>query len=145
MCALISFVAFGCNENKTTPASVPPLDFAGAPAVVVDLAGAPPAAPSTDMAMAVTGFPHTATVVVGPNGSLSFSPATVDIAAGGTVTWNWAPGNALLHNVTAGDSSFASATQTSGSFSHAFPSAGSVFYFCTVHGRNVMNGTVNVH
>jgi plastocyanin len=143
MCALVSLVATGCHETTITPSSVPPADLAGVPAVVLDLAGAPA---STDMASAPpTGFPRTATVTVGPNNSLSYSPASVDIAAGGTVTWNWAAGNALLHNVTAGDNSFASATQTSGTFSHSFPTAGSVFYFCTVHGRNIMNGTVTVH
>jgi plastocyanin len=121
---------------------VPPVDQA-VTVTVGDLASnAPPAA--TDMPPAAH-FPASAGVTVGPNGTLSFSPATVDIAAGGTVTWSWAAGNTLLHNVTSGNALFASPTQTSGTFTHTFPSAGSFFYFCTVHGRNVMNGTINVH
>jgi plastocyanin len=117
------------------------IDMAGVVAAATDMAGA--VAASKDMAAAK--FPSTATVVVGPNGSLSFAPAAVDISAGGSVTWNWAPGNTLLHNVTSDTGLFSSATQMSGSFSHTFPNAGSFFYFCTVHGRNVMNGTVTVH
>jgi plastocyanin len=87
-------------------------------------------------------------VVVGPGNTLSFAPSTVDIAAGGTVTWNWAGGITMVHNVTSGDTvpAFAaSPTQSSGSFQATFAKAGSFFYFCTVHGRTVMNGTVNVH
>ena len=95
-----------------------------------------------------TPFPTTATVTVGAGGALAFSPQSVNIAAGGTVTWNWAAGNTMLHNVTSGDATpafAASPTQMSGSFQATFPTAGSFFYFCTVHGRNVMNGTVIVH
>lgn len=154
LCALFLLVATGCNDETVAPSAVPPADLAGIStdmsAVAVDMAGAPAA----DMAgvaggdMAAARFPMTATVTVGPNGTLTFAPQTVDIAAGGTVTWSWAAGNTLFHNVTSGDATPAfapSPTQTSGSFTHTFPSAGSFFIFCSVHGRNVMFGTVNVH
>jgi plastocyanin len=148
LCALLSLLATGCHETNVTPASVPPPDLASAVAVSTDMAGvvstdmARVVAVSTDMAAATV--PSATTVIVGANGTLTFTPQNVTIAAGGTVTWNWAPGNTLLHNVTSDTGLFASATQMSGSFSHTFPSAGSFFYFCTVHGRNVMNGTITV-
>lgn len=133
-----------CTETGSTsaPTSVPPNDLS-VPSSLDLSANAPP---TPDLATAPT-FPTTATVTVGPGGSLSFAPATVDISAGGTVTWNWA-GSAMPHNVTSGDPTpafAASPTQTSGSFQATFVSAGSFFYYCSVHGRNVMNGTVVVH
>jgi plastocyanin len=133
---------WGCDNGTTAaPSSVlqdlsavaPPADFAGV--TIFDLASP-------------TVFPGTAAVTVGIGNTLTFAPATVDIAKGGTVTWTWAAANTMLHNVTSGDATpafAASPTQQSGTFQVTFPIAGSFFYFCTVHGRNVMNGTVNVH
>lgn len=70
----------------------------------------------------------------------SFGPATVRIAKGGTVTWNWAGKNE--HQVAA-QGSF-SARQTSGSFSATFSQAGEFPYVCTVHAFSGMTGTVIV-
>ncbi len=144
---LILAGAVGCDESESTstPTSVPPGPDLAAPTTSADMAG-----PSTAVADLATtpSFPTTASVTVGPNNSLSYSPASVDIAAGGTVTWTWAPGITMPHTVTSGDSpaAFASSpVQMSGTFQATFPNRGSFFYFCTVHGRNVMNGTVNVH
>jgi len=79
-----------------------------------------------------------ATVSVGDN---TFSPATVTINVGDTVTWNWVGQNP--HTVTADDGSFDSPQQTSGSFSHTFNTAGTFEYICEVHGQS-MSGTVVV-
>jgi plastocyanin len=146
-CALLLVV--GCGDDDTSQrTNVPPADLSAvtppsADQGVVDLGGAAPA----DLAQAPSA-PMTAAVQVGPNNQLAFAPQTVDIAAGGTVTWTWAATNQLMHDVTSASNPPAftkSAIMSSGSFSHMFPTAGSFPYFCTVHGRTVMNGTVNVH
>jgi plastocyanin len=145
LCALFSLFMTGCHETTSTPSSVPPLDLSG---TVTDLGAAADQSRAGALDMTAARFPLAAAVTVGPGGTLTFAPATVDIAAGGTVTWSWAAGNTMLHNVTSGDTPAAfapSPTQTSGSFAHPFASAGSFFYYCTVHGRSVMFGTVNVH
>jgi plastocyanin len=132
-----------CDDNGSTSAPT---------SVIADLSAV--AAPSGDLAaapgadMATSAFPTSASVTVGAGGALAFTPMSVDIAAGGTVTWNWAADNTMFHNVTSGDTPArfaASPTQMSGSYQVTLTAAGTYFYFCTVHGRNVMNGTVIVH
>jgi len=96
--------------------------------------------------MAGAAFPMQAAVMVGPGGSNSFAPGSVDIAAGGTVTWTWVSGS---HSATSGtaptpNGNWDSGVKTSGTFSHTFANAGTVPYFCTVHGV-AMTGTVIVH
>ena len=78
-------------------------------------------------------------VTVGNN---FFSPVDLSVAAGTTVTWNWAPG-AVEHNVTFDDGA-RSPTQSSGSFPRTFSAAGTFPYHCTIHGADVMHGTVSV-
>jgi plastocyanin len=143
----------GCDEGTPTPApsTVPPpaADMATAPtptstdmamaAVAHDMA-APPAA--QDMAKPPQMFPTSAAVTVGPNGTLTYSPSAVDIAAGGTVNWTWAGG--LSHSVTSDTGVFDSGIKASGAFSFTFPNAGSFPYHCMVHGT-IMSGTVMVH
>jgi plastocyanin len=86
--------------------------------------------------------PGAGTVTVGDN---FFQPATVTVvreAGSAEVVWNWAGSN--QHNVTFDAGPPNSETQTSGSFTRSFPDAGAFTYICTVHGRAVMSGTVNV-
>lgn len=86
--------------------------------------------------------PETGPVTVRDN---FFQPANVTVArAGGAaeVAWNWTGSN--RHNVTFDAGPPDSDTQTSGSFSRSFSEAGAFTYYCTVHGRAVMSGTVNV-
>jgi plastocyanin len=76
----------------------------------------------------------------------SYSPATVTILAGGTVTWTWKGGNP--HSVTSGtgtdDNKFpSSAIQTTGTFMQTFATKGNFPYFCKQHGAS-MSGTVVV-
>jgi plastocyanin len=73
-----------------------------------------------------------------------FSPSSVTVSVGQTVQWQWAGSNA--HNVTWVVSSGAanSATQASGTYSRTFDTAGTYDYYCSIHGQNVMSGTVVV-
>ena len=72
--------------------------------------------------------------------SNTFTPATVVVTVGGTVTWNFA----TLHNVTfdgAGAPANVPNTGT-GSVSRTFPAAGTYAYQCTLHPG--MSGNVRV-
>lgn len=61
-----------------------------------------------------------------------FSPKTVRIKAGGTVTWKAKEGS---HTVKADDGSFASGTIAAGqSFSRKFDKPGTYNYYCSFHG-----------
>jgi plastocyanin len=74
-------------------------------------------------------------------GDLFFSPTSVSIAVGDTVTWR-NTGQAP-HNATADDGSFATETINGGeSTSHTFNQAGTFSYICTIHPQ--MKGTVRV-
>jgi plastocyanin len=71
----------------------------------------------------------------------SFSPASVTIAAGGTVRWSNSDGDS--HTVTADNGSFDSGILASGrTWSHTFSAAGAFTYHCEVHPD--MRGTVTV-
>ena len=80
-----------------------------------------------------------------------YSPASVTISAGDTVTWT--NNGAAPHTVTADDGSFDSSPncpanidaclQAGDTYSHTFSSAGTFGYFCKVHGQS-MSGTVVV-
>ncbi|HEY6637127.1 MAG TPA: cupredoxin family copper-binding protein [Solirubrobacterales bacterium] len=74
-------------------------------------------------------------------GDLFFSPTSVTIAVGDTVTWN-NTGQAP-HNATADDGSFKTPDLNNGqSASHTFAQAGTFSYICTIHPN--MKGTVRV-
>ncbi len=79
------------------------------------------------------------TVSVGDN---FFSPNTTQATVGQAVTWNWV-GN-VQHNVTFDSGDPGSGNQSSGSFQHTFQATGTHTYFCSIHGRAVMSGTVEV-
>ena len=77
--------------------------------------------------------------------NFSFTPRTVRIKAGSSVTWEVKAG---IHTVKADNGSFESASMGPGkSFSHKFETAGTFRYFCTFHGSaggHNMAGTVIV-
>jgi plastocyanin len=82
-----------------------------------------------------------ATASVDATISDSFSPKTVAIAKGGTVTWTFAK----LHDVTF-DTNGAPANlgqHSSGTATATFPNSGTYQYHCVIHGPS-MNGTVVV-
>jgi len=71
-----------------------------------------------------------------------YNPAQMTVPVGTTVTWQWAAGD-TLHSVTFDDGP-TSEIQSSGTFQRAFGTAGTYTYFCKVHGRAIMSGTVTV-
>jgi plastocyanin len=99
---------------------------------------APPAAVPRSAGGAVAHASASATVSMGDN---FFSPASVSIATGDTVTWT--NNGQAPHSATADDGSFDTGVFNSGqSRSHTFSRAGTFSYFCTVHAN--MRGTVRV-
>ncbi len=85
-------------------------------------------------------------------GDESFSPATLNVAVGTTVTWKWTCSNdgygyttgCVTHTVTFDDgSNIASAPQDSGTFNRTFAAAGTYKYHCAIHGA-AMSGSVVV-
>jgi len=97
-------------------------------------------------------------VDVASNGSLSFSPSSLTIHAGDTVTWAHASEvyGPVPHNVHADDGSFRCAngcddsggdgtpSESAWSFSRTFNTAGTVSYHCDVHGTMGMAGSITV-
>lgn len=70
-----------------------------------------------------------------------FTPKTLHVATGATVTWRWAGQDG--HNVTG--HSFRSKTRSAGTFTHRFATAGTYRYRCTIHAKSFgMRGTVIV-
>jgi plastocyanin len=64
--------------------------------------------------------------------NFSFSPGTLTVPAGSTVTWTFK--DSTDHNVTADDKSFASKNSSSGAtYSFRFTKAGTYTYTCTIH------------
>jgi len=71
----------------------------------------------------------------------AFDPATLEVAAGTTVTWT--NNDTVPHTVTATDKSFDSGNLAPGAtFSHTFATAGSFEYICQYHAA--MKATVTV-
>ena len=82
-------------------------------------------------------------VSVGGLGAV-FTPATLDIHVGDTVTWHNAGGG---HNVAADDGSFSNPISSAAwTFTHTYTTAGTFGYHCQVHGApgSGMFGTINV-
>jgi plastocyanin len=92
--------------------------------------------------------PFTGTIRVLDN---RFSPPSVTIAAGDSVTWRW--DGSTSHTVTHGTSPdpaqdptrlFDTPLKSSGTFGYRFTSAGSYPYFCRPHFSMGMTGTITV-
>src|SRR3954470_10357840 len=71
-----------------------------------------------------------------------FTPATLSVAVGSTVTWQWSSAG-VVHNVTF-DDAVTSGDRSTGSFPRTFSAAGTYPYHCTIHGSLGMTGTVTV-
>lgn len=87
-------------------------------------------------------FPFAAAVVAG-DATTTFTPPSVDIAAGGVVTWTFGQ---LTHNVTFGAQTGAPPnipTSVNSDVPRTFNTAGTFGYNCTIHPG--MSGTVVVH
>lgn len=73
--------------------------------------------------------------------SFAFTPPTVTVPAGSTVTWTFA--DTAAHNVRAADGTFTSPDLTAGkTYQQKFPKAGTYKYLCGIH--QYMTGTVTV-
>jgi plastocyanin len=123
--------AVGCNDSCANSACNPPV-FDIAMERIEDMAV------THDLAISSAGV-----VMVGAGNANSFSPATVTIQAGQSVTWSWVSG---FHSVVSDSTpkAFAdSAQQASGQFTVKFPTAGSFPYHCGIHGA-MMTGTIVV-
>jgi plastocyanin len=70
---------------------------------------------------------------------LAYTPATLTVGIGATVTWVWRDG-AIAHDVK-GDG-FRSKVMAEGTFSHRFTQPGTYNYLCTLHPN--MTGTIEV-
>lgn len=110
-------------------------------AVSTGLSGSPLSYTATSNAL-----PTQVTVQVTNN---QFTPSTITIAAGGTVTWDWAA-NAVTHNV-APDATepVRSGNPVNGpnTYQYTFNTPGTYQYYCEVHGApglSGMSGTVTV-
>ena len=79
--------------------------------------------------------PPTGTVNVQDN---SFKPASVTVAAGEDVTWQWKGSGS--HNVTFEDGVGSSASKTSGTHQRLFTVAGTYRYRCTNHSSSFTSG-----
>jgi plastocyanin len=94
--------------------------------------------------------------MVGPDGALVFSPASLTIRVGDTVHWVWASAG---HSVVSGtngtaDNHFCSPNNTScdnpplslmgATYDHTFTAAGTFPYYCSVHFSLGMTGTITV-
>ena len=97
---------------------------------------------SAPTVVTVTAISYPASAAVNATLGLTFSPSSVDIAAGGMVTWNFA----TTHNVTFNPMAGAPAdipNTSSGSAAATFSIAGTFNYRCTIHAG--MTGVVVVH
>jgi len=85
-------------------------------------------------------FPTSAAVTVE---DFDFASDSVDIAAGGTVTWTWKGTQPHSVTPTTPGTGFGSQTLTTGTYSFKFNTSGKYDYFCSVH--PYMTATVVVH
>ena len=91
------------------------------------------------LSLAAAGMPvYAANFTVTAQSNMTFSPANLTIAPGDTVTFRNGPG-AGLHNAQSDPgqvTNFTSGSPSTGSWSVtvAFPTAGTIRYFCDVHG-----------
>ncbi|HKV51380.1 MAG TPA: plastocyanin/azurin family copper-binding protein [Gemmatimonadaceae bacterium] len=72
-----------------------------------------------------------------------FSPANIRVSTGTAVTWTW-NSNGVAHTVTFDDGAQGSGAKSSGMFSRTFTAAGTYTYYCQIHGRAVMSGSITV-
>jgi plastocyanin len=95
------------------------------------------------LALPVLAHAAAASVTVGDS---TFSPASLSVVAGTTVTWT--SSSTMAHTVTADNSSFDSGNlSASATYSHAFNTPGTYAYYCKYHGAaggSGMSATITV-
>jgi plastocyanin len=103
--------------------------------------GVPAAAPSTDTSAASSPKARKSASASVTMGDFFFSPSSVTVAVGDTVTWR--NNGQAPHNATADDGSFKTPDLNQGqSASETFNRAGTFSYICTIHPN--MKGTIRV-
>jgi plastocyanin len=85
------------------------------------------------LAVAVPAMAATHSVRIGDNYFVKKGGATVSVAKGTKVRWNFSGGNAHNVTVTSGPAKFSSPTRSSGSFSRTLTRAGTYKIVCTIH------------
>jgi plastocyanin len=95
------------------------------------------------LAVPALGSPPTKTVKVE---DFKFSPKTLTIHRGTSVTWSWVAHTGIPHNVTVktGPVKFHSRTVSSGSYRHLFTKKGTYTLVCTIHVPLGMKMTIKV-
>jgi len=132
----LSAIACGSSSKSNTP--TPGKTVAAAATATKAPAATMTKAPQATGATAAATSAPTSTSGAGAKSAsvtikdFEFTPATVTIAIGGTVTWtNNGPST---HTATADDGSFDSGNLSQGkTFSHTFQTAGTFAYHCTIH------------
>jgi plastocyanin len=125
--ALAAVALAGCGDD--TNAFVPPHPDLSVPADLATI---------DDLALTSAGV-----VMVGPGAKNVFAPATVTIAAGQSVTWNWISGTHSIESDDTPAAFDASPLLSAGQYTVPFPTAGTYGYHCGVHGT-MMTGTIVV-
>jgi plastocyanin len=115
-----------------------------APAVAAVAAAAllVPAVPAVPAAAAVGAAPARAASGVSVSvANMAFTPASVTLAVGQTVTWTFP--DSMAHTTTSNQGFWDSGTKLNGAtYTRAFTSAGTFTYHCSIH--STMRGTVRV-
>jgi plastocyanin len=90
------------------------------------------------------GGPPSATATVQATPAIQFTPATVELTAGGTVTFEFGPvsHNVFFDNAPAGAPANITAPTAAQSVTRTFPTAGRYQYNCHIHPG--MSGVINV-
>jgi plastocyanin len=120
-CCLVALLLGACGQSVTasSPTLAPqPTARSPAPATALPASPQPAGAASAGPQITIDNF--------------TFTPGTLTIAAGTTVTWT--NHDDVPHTVTAQDHQFTSAgLDTDDRFSHKFSTAGTYIYYCTIH------------
>lgn len=129
--------------EATPPATPTPEATATTPSqsapTAVPTSSAPPP-PPTPTPVPQSSAPLAATVGASPAFNV-WSPSTVTVQTGGTVTWAWS--TTLPHNVVGNNFPVSSPLLKADTVSHTFAAPGTYTYYCEVH-PDTMRGTVIV-
>jgi plastocyanin len=129
---LLLTILAACGQTVTSAPAATAVPAASTPA--------PVAAPASTPTMAADDPPTAGTnqVIVD---NFSFSPATLTVAVGATVTW--VNHDDIVHTVTSQDKRFASSPlDTNDHFSFRFTTPGTYAYYCAIH--PIMTGQIIV-
>jgi len=102
------------------------------------------------LAATATAATHEVTVTGEGTANPTFSPASLTIQPGDTVSWTWTgfhnvqSGNGITPCSTTAPDFCSGSAQVGGTFAHTFTTSGTYPYVCTIHLALGMTGVVNV-